>query len=52
MDLAGGAWHGFLWQAGKMTDLGTARPLAVDDDGEILAVDNGRVVLLTRRGAA
>lgn len=29
--------HGFVWQSGKLTDLGTANPVAINDAGQIIA---------------
>ena len=35
-DVAGNSDHGFLWQDGRMTDLGTFRPSAMNDPGQIV----------------
>ena len=34
--IAGGTWHAFLWQRGKMVDLGDFRPLAINDNGQVV----------------
>ena len=32
-------WHAFLWQGGRMVDLGSGNPVAINDRGQIIGTD-------------
>jgi probable HAF family extracellular repeat protein len=44
--VADGSWHGFVWRAGTMTDLGTLRPSGINIKGDIIGTTDDSAFLL------
>jgi probable HAF family extracellular repeat protein len=44
--VADGSWHGFVWRAGRMTDLGLLRPTDINNKGDIIGTTDESAFLL------
>ena len=44
--VADGSWHGFVWRAGTMTDLGALRPSGINNKGDMIGTTDDSGFLL------